>query len=228
MKRCWINIKIILIIAFAFFVNSCDRNEDEMPEGRYGYGAAVRFTIEVDSSQARLDNEFQPSVTPSGHGSQSPVIDFLKIRKISFLEGLNSESEWDVTSMEHNIIGGSGTFAEFRRYSGQQITFNFLRIHLTYQKCMVACSINGAHVNQYIVSFFSNYYNPHNSIYINQSEVDTDSMINQGSWFLEVDTPLTGTVLKGASYTTTQPNCIHNYWPSQGAQDYVLTCPVSP
>ena len=216
---------IFLACIILLVVQSCDRNDDEMPDHRYGYGGGITYNILIDSTQVRLDSNANPSIIPPGHGSLSPSFNFLQVNGLSLL---NASDSSDVSTVypSKEIHGSSGTFEGSFHYNGGPMTFNFLRIYFSFQNFEVQCLTGGNLMNVNVLSFMSLGYYPYTSFVIHDSIVP-HPIQNRGEWFMEIDSTGFGVVLHGQTSMITEPDFLNENYYGQ-VQDYALTCPINP
>jgi hypothetical protein len=209
-------------------LQSCERKYDEMPEGRYGYLSFANVTIVFDSTQERLDNNANPSVTPPGHGSQSPLLEFLQIGKIELLFDTGAHYYFPVTDQYVNTTGNGVTYYGKFHHVGSTVEANYLRLYLSYQNYKVGCKVNGSFATCNLLSFPGRYYNQNGSFQLGDHMINTDSVINPGEWFLDLDDFSADSVLHGQSATVTEPNFLHSSIETQSDDYCTIICPIDP
>ena len=197
-----------------------------MPEGRYGYLSDVNITIAIDSTGERLDNDANILIVPAGHGSLSPEFDFLQVEGIELLTEDTLYNRFQLVIPEGGISGSNGIINSKIQH-GSSITFSNLKLKLSFQKFHIGCKVNGNVTSADFLAFFGQYDSPGDSIYINDSLVNTQ-MIHQGDWYLDFNSQGSDTLLHGVTATITEPNFLHASMPTQSDSFYTIICPIDP
>jgi hypothetical protein len=223
---------LFLFTFCCMYIVSCNKEDDEMPEGRYGYVSNANVTIVLDSNEERLDGNANPSVIPSGHGAQSPVSETLKIESIGFLTG---ESESGGNSLQNNysvisvdINGSSGNVSGDFRHGSANFTAKYLRLTLSYEKFTIESKLHGNVENLHFLAFMKQYYNPYESILLGNDTINMDSVLNQGKWFLVLDNQGVDSLIDGTTTSITEPNVLHSQLPNTSDNSCTIICPIDP
>jgi hypothetical protein len=208
-------------------MTSCNKNQEEMPDHRYGYGAEITYNILIDSTQERLDSNANPGITPSGHGSLSPRFNYLQINQIYLFDSASQDDGWSTLYNPLNITGSNGTTTVGSRYDGSKKTLNCLKISFSFQNYELGCSIDGNYLSVNMLSFFSGSHLGQDSLFIRDSVVYLDTLKSRGEWYLEIDSVGMGAVLHRVTSTLTAPTILHNTNPLEDGA-YSIICAITP
>lgn len=232
MKFLWA-VATVLIFCLGTFFQSCDRsNEEEMPDGRYGYIAGLNLVLNIDTAGVYLDSCNNPAVLVTGHGAQSPVLNYALIEKVELFEdpatayGHGYEFGKNYSSVYQTIHNNTETLDLSCRRGATQVTFHWIRIYIGYQNYKVKCRIGSQPAEYNLLSFLHDYQAYHQVLPIQDSTISLDSVKYKGEWFLEADSAGSGMVLEGISKNETAPDPFCATSPPLSQNLYVLTCPI--
>ncbi|MEO8085643.1 MAG: hypothetical protein ABI763_02420 [Bacteroidota bacterium] len=224
----YLKIFYFFIFYLLLFESSCDRNENEVPDKKFPEETNLRIVIEFDSTQERLDNNGEPAPIAMGHQAQSTNFNSIYIKAIKFLKDSSGgyDSGADIYYNPDLWLASNGTTIDNSISAANALgAYNWIRVYFYQQKYQIKFKANG---NEYLGTLLSFLWpeNDGSQYLINDSTILNDSIIPQGSYYLEL-TGLSSILHSEITTQITQPNSLHYSWPSP-ANLYVVTCPISP
>jgi len=215
--------RILSILAFvAILLGSCTKDEDDPVPATPDAGPRLIMKFKFDSTQVRLTNLGQVSVTPVGHGAQSPVFNKMSAHYVEFAPGaLTALGAGDVvyhapetnlggaTAIDHDLgisVGEGQAFLDIPLSELAAGTYQWLRVSLAYQNYDIRFRAFNQPFTGTIASFIG--YNTYiGSHLVSDSTVSVNANKLQGYWAFEVnDPPIATPVTEGQAPGTTVVN----------------------
>ena len=223
-----------LFVLSVIFLYSCEPKEDGPIHDPYHplqpNLSTLVIKFEFDSLQERLDNFGNPSTLPANHQAVSTNFNSILIKMIELLKD-SSEGYEDGTIIFFNTssVGMTVNDSLWRYLSNTQAPglYKWMRVYFYYQNFEIPCKVNGNLFDGTLLSLldpdqvFPSYTLMDSTIY-------GDSLMQGGSWFLELHTSGLDTLVRGqiSQGQVTMPNFLHYSWPVP--QDkYVVTFPIT-
>lgn len=212
----------LTLLAFIIFCSyACKKEESTTPE--VVGGPQLIFKFKFDSTQARLNNLGAPSVIPSNHGAQSPMMQGMSAHYIEFAaDSLTWLGAGKILyRAQETTAGGSNAidFSQAKVAANGEVffttpiaslgtgTFKWIRVSLAYQNYDIKYLASGLNLTGRVASFIG--YNT----YITSHKVkDSTLIVNgnraQGYWAFETNALGFGFVNSGQAPAgaTTVPN----------------------